>query len=70
MVAFRDLDGLIETERVGHVCGSLDEMATAIQALDTRGRGDEMGASARRLVERQFSPGVIARQYLEFFAGL
>jgi glycosyltransferase involved in cell wall biosynthesis len=71
VVSFNDVDGLIEREHLGIVCGDIDGMETSIRALlgDT-GRLRAMQEGARRLVEARFSPAVLGPRYVEFFEEL
>jgi glycosyltransferase involved in cell wall biosynthesis len=71
ILSFVDVDGLLETERVGVVCGDLDDMVDQITRLldDEQDRLD-MGRRARRLVETRFAAPVLAQRYLELFKEL
>lgn len=71
VVAFNDVDGLIEQKGLGAVCGDVEAMRLTLERiLGDSAERHEMGERARALVADRFSSRVLARDYEDFFTSL
>jgi glycosyltransferase involved in cell wall biosynthesis len=68
VVSFQDIDGLIETESLGVVCRSVEEMQSVVAELAADdARRSRLGENARNLTRKRFSSEVLAGEYEAFF---
>jgi glycosyltransferase involved in cell wall biosynthesis len=70
VVALNDIDGIIESSGVGMIAKTMDEMETAVRALDDNELRRKMGETARRYALERFSPQRLGAEYMDFFSGL
>ena len=67
VVAFNDVDGLLEHEGLGALCSNLDDLEQKLRALlDDPAALRTAGQRARDLVARRFSPAVLGPRYATF----
>ncbi|UCG52468.1 MAG: glycosyltransferase family 4 protein [Candidatus Latescibacterota bacterium] len=71
VVTFNDVDGIIENEDLGVICRDINHMTETVRSIvSDPERRNAMGGRGRKIVAERFSPGVLAREYVEFFEEL